>query len=67
MNVIRCKNGHFFDGDAYNTCPHCGENPMTSSNENFAKEEKKGFFGKGKKEKNNWKNRLNSMIYMIIL
>ena len=26
MNVIRCKNGHFFDGDAYDVCPHCGEN-----------------------------------------
>ncbi len=25
MNVVKCKNGHFFDGDAYTQCPHCGE------------------------------------------
>ena len=25
MNVVKCKNGHFFDGDGYVACPHCGE------------------------------------------
>lgn len=25
MNVVRCKNGHFFDADVYNDCPHCVE------------------------------------------
>lgn len=25
MNVVKCKNGHFFDGDGYAACPHCGE------------------------------------------
>ena len=24
MNVIQCANGHFFDADKYETCPHCG-------------------------------------------
>lgn len=24
MNVVKCSNGHFFDGDAYPQCPHCG-------------------------------------------
>ncbi len=24
MNVVKCSNGHFFDGDAYAQCPHCG-------------------------------------------
>jgi hypothetical protein len=24
MNLLRCENGHFYDGDAYNQCPHCG-------------------------------------------
>lgn len=24
MNVIKCANGHFFDGDSYIVCPHCG-------------------------------------------
>ena len=24
MNVIQCVNGHWYDSDAYTTCPHCG-------------------------------------------
>lgn len=24
MNVVKCINGHFFDGDSYTLCPHCG-------------------------------------------
>ncbi|MBQ5951834.1 MAG: FHA domain-containing protein [Lachnospiraceae bacterium] len=24
MNIIRCTNGHFFDRETYETCPHCG-------------------------------------------
>lgn len=24
MNVVKCTNGHFFDGDSYSVCPHCG-------------------------------------------
>lgn len=52
MNVIRCKNGHFFDGDSYDKCPHCGESAITSaSSPSVPKEEKKGFWGRGKKEK----------------
>ena len=23
MNLERCENGHFYDGDLYATCPHC--------------------------------------------
>lgn len=23
MNITRCKNNHFFDGDRYNECPFC--------------------------------------------
>lgn len=23
MNVVKCKNGHFFDADTYEICPHC--------------------------------------------
>ena len=23
MNIIRCKNGHFYDADSYSDCPHC--------------------------------------------
>ena len=24
MHVLQCTNGHFFDGDKYSVCPHCG-------------------------------------------
>ena len=51
MNVIRCKNGHFFDGDSYGTCPHCGETAMGSDSTAPVKEEKKGFWGRGRKDK----------------
>ncbi len=52
MNVVKCKNGHFFDGDTYSQCPHCGESvdgakaPQTPVS---GKSEKK-FFSWGKKE-----------------
>lgn len=51
MNVIKCKNGHFFDGDTYATCPHCGEVPIESASAAPAKEEKRGFWGRGRKDK----------------
>lgn len=51
MNVIRCKNGHFFDGDSYSACPHCGESAAAGGNAAPVKEEKKGFWGKGRKDK----------------
>lgn len=50
MDVIRCKNGHFFDGDMYNACPHCGEGAMPVGSAQPVKEEKKGFWGRGRKE-----------------
>lgn len=51
MNVIRCKNRHFFDGDSYTTCPHCGESAMVGGSAAPVKDEKKGFWGRGRKEK----------------
>lgn len=24
ISVVKCENGHWFDGNAYTTCPHCG-------------------------------------------
>ena len=24
MNLLRCENGHFYNGDTYARCPHCG-------------------------------------------
>ena len=26
MNIIRCKNGHWYDADSYSSCPHCESN-----------------------------------------
>ena len=50
MNVVKCKNGHFFDGDGYAVCPHCGEAIATGSVAPMytEKKEKKGLFGKKK-------------------
>lgn len=25
MAIIRCSNGHYYDGDKYDKCPHCGK------------------------------------------
>lgn len=25
MKVVKCKNGHFYDADKYDACPHCGQ------------------------------------------
>lgn len=50
MNVIRCKNGHFFDGDSYDKCPHCGESAMNAAGATYTphEEPKKGLFGRKK-------------------
>lgn len=59
MNVIKCLNGHFFDGDSFAVCPHCGGNPEFSGApagqgmgfEPPKTEKKKiGLFGKKKKQ-----------------
>ena len=57
MNVTKCINGHFFDADKYQLCPHCG---AIASNGTVAPatEDKKShisFFGKQKKEVNDGK------------
>lgn len=26
MNLQKCANGHFYDADKYQTCPHCQTN-----------------------------------------
>ena len=60
MDVIRCKNGHFFDGDLYGACPHCGESAMPSGESAPMKEEKKGFWGRGRKEKDTALNHMTN-------
>ena len=50
MNVTKCMNGHFFDADKYQVCPHCGE-ANTSVAVSCATDEKKShmpFWGRKK-------------------
>ncbi|MDL2217616.1 FHA domain-containing protein [Christensenellaceae bacterium OttesenSCG-928-M15] len=35
MAVIRCENGHFFDGAKYEECPHC-KNPLPKNRQGLA-------------------------------
>ena len=49
MNVVRCKNLHYFDGDKYGKCPHCGEGIGPEASKPEVNEEKKGIWNKGKK------------------
>ncbi len=33
MKLVKCNNGHFYDGEKYGACPHCGggsDNSMTA-------------------------------------
>lgn len=40
MNVKKCANGHFFDADKYQLCPHCGVAVEDDIPKNTAKEKK---------------------------
>ncbi len=51
MNVVKCKNGHFFDGDSYTVCPHCGEGVGASAPAAAPATEKKRFGWGHKNEK----------------
>lgn len=36
MNLVKCSNGHYYDGDKFDTCPHCSgltENAQNTSDE----------------------------------
>lgn len=48
MNIVNCKKGHFFDFDAYSTCPHCGAPvaDMNSANDQQQNIEKKKFWNR---------------------
>lgn len=54
MNVLKCSNSHFYDGDKYQICPHCGavsiEVSGTKLNTFPKKEKKKAFLLRKKKE-----------------
>lgn len=39
MNLTKCSNGHFYDADRYDSCPHCngsGSNQVLTVTENFS-------------------------------
>ncbi len=40
MNLIRCTNGHYYDGDKFSSCPHCQSNMRPNTDSLTAKEEK---------------------------
>lgn len=52
MNVVKCSNGHFFDGDSYQVCPHCGApvGGLSPTQPPEMKEKRKGLFGKKTRE-----------------
>jgi len=54
MNVTKCINGHFFDADKYQLCPHCGAVAPTGTEETATESKKPhvSFLGKKKKEVN---------------
>lgn len=31
MNITKCENGHFYDGDTYEQCPHCNPNTISDN------------------------------------
>jgi hypothetical protein len=58
MKAVRCSNGHWFDIETYNKCPHCGEDPVSAANNSQStsnsganSQSKKGLFSFLKKEK----------------
>lgn len=55
MKAIRCSNGHWYDSETYDKCPHCGQanTAIQTHSEKNVKESKKGFslLKKGKKNK----------------
>ena len=46
MHVLQCTNGHFFDGDKYSVCPHCGA--ASAGGDSKKKERSDSFFHRNK-------------------
>lgn len=58
MNVVKCKNGHFFDGEKYASCPHCGESvDNNAAQQANTRDGDKKRFSWGKKEKSASENK----------
>ncbi len=54
MNVTKCTNGHFFDADKYDLCPHCGAVAIVKTATAPVEEKKQhtSLFGRKKAEDN---------------
>ena len=48
MKIIKCENGHYFDNDAYPTCPLCGAAPAAAKSPEAEPEKKRGLFARKK-------------------
>lgn len=48
MNVTKCVNGHFYDADKYQVCPHCGaaSGGSTASSSSSQSKSERGVFAK---------------------
>ena len=57
MNVKKCANGHFFDADKYQLCPHCGASievmPETQSKKEESRDSSRQIHWKRKKRNHN--------------
>ena len=50
MKVLKCINGHFFDADKYELCPHCNATPASEGNISGEGKRSFSFFSPKKKE-----------------
>ena len=30
MNLVRCENGHFYDSERFDECPHCNQTTVST-------------------------------------
>lgn len=51
MNVKKCANGHFFDADKYQLCPHCGVSAEDSQSKSHKNESKQSYQRKKRDDK----------------
>ena len=51
MNVKKCANGHFFDADKYQLCPHCGASLEQSAPPSATRSSDRNEHNAGKRKK----------------
>lgn len=53
MKAVRCKNGHWYDSETYDKCPHCGQMSAEMQTHSIEHEQDKKGFSLFKKRKKN--------------